>query len=138
MRMGPHTLAPRDASAVQGAHLTSATMRRIWTFARPYRGTIGLFLLAILAAALLALVPPLVVRAILDTAIPEADRAMITWLAAAAVAAALGDAALQVFQRWCSARVGEGLIYDLRRALFAKVQRMPIAFFTRTPTGAEF
>ena len=50
--------------------------------------------------------------------------------------AALGDAALAVVQRWCSARVGEGLIYDLRRALFAKVQRMPIAFFTRTPTGA--
>jgi ATP-binding cassette subfamily B protein len=61
---------------------------------------------------------------------------MITWLAAAAVAAALGDAFLQIVQRWASARVGEGLIYDLRRALFAKVQRMPVAFFTRTPTGA--
>ena len=95
-----------------------------------------MFLLAIVAAALLGLVPPLVVRAILDTAIPEANRAMITWLAAAAVLAALGDAALQVVQRWASSRVGEGLIYDLRRALFAKVQRMPIAFFTRTPTGA--
>src|SRR5215207_8108335 len=136
MRMGPHTLVPRDTSAVRGARLTSATLRRIWTFARPYRGTIAVFLLAILAAALLALVPPLVVRAILDTAIPDADRAMITWLAAAAVAAALSDAALQIVQRWCSARVGEGLIYDLRRALFAKVQRMPSAFFTRTPTGA--
>ena len=47
-----------------------------------------------------------------------------------------GDAFLQVGQRWCSARVGEGLIADLRRALFAKVQRLPLAFFTRTPTGA--
>ncbi len=129
-------MAPRDASTVAGARVTRATLRRIWTFARPYRGTITIFLLAILAAALLALVPPLVVRAILDTAIPDGDRAMITWLAAAAVAAALGDAGLQIVQRWCSARVGEGLIYDLRRALFAKVQRMPIAFFTRTPTGA--
>jgi ATP-binding cassette subfamily B protein len=61
---------------------------------------------------------------------------MITWLAAAAVFAALADAGLQILQRWCSSRVGEGLIYDLRRALFAKVQRMPVAFFTRTPTGA--
>ena len=62
---------------------------------------------------------------------------MITWLARRSPSlAALGDAALAVVQRWCSARVGEGLIYDLRRALFAKVQRMPIAFFTRTPTGA--
>ena len=50
--------------------------------------------------------------------------------------AAIGDATLAILQRWCSARVGEGLIFDLRRALFAKVQRMPIAFFTRTPTGA--
>jgi ATP-binding cassette, subfamily B, bacterial len=61
---------------------------------------------------------------------------LITWLATAAVVAALSDGALQVVQRWASSRVGEGLIYDLRRALFAKVQRMPIAFFTRTPTGA--
>jgi ATP-binding cassette subfamily B protein len=94
------------------------------------------FLVAILASALLALVPPFVVRAILDDAIPDGDRAMITWLAAAAVFAALADAGLQILQRWCSSRVGEGLIYDLRRALFAKVQRMPVAFFTRTPTGA--
>ena len=135
MRMGPpHT--PRDPRAVEGAQLSRATVRRIWSFARPYRRMIALFLVAILAAALLALVPPLVVRAILDTAIPEADRALITLLAVLAVLAALGDAALAVLQRWCSARVGEGLIYDLRRALFAKVQRMPIAFFTRSPTGA--
>ena len=85
---------------------------------------------------MLALVPPLVTRAILDTAIPDGNRQLIVWLAAAAVGAALCDAGLQIVQRWCSARVGEGLIADLRRALFAKVQRLPIAFFTRTPTGA--
>ena len=84
-----------------------------------------------------ALVPPLVVRAILDTAIPDGDRAMITWLAAAAVAAALADARAAGRAALGSSRVGEGLIYDLRRALFAKVQRMPVAFFTRTPTGAH-
>jgi ATP-binding cassette, subfamily B, bacterial len=116
--------------------VTRATLRRIRTFARPYRRTIVVFLVAILGSALLALVPPFVVRAILDDAIPDRDRAMITWLAAAAVFAALADAGLQILQRWCSSRVGEGLIYDLRRALFAKVQRMPVAFFTRTPTGA--
>jgi len=108
----------------------------VWSFARPYRGMIAVFLVIILIAALLALVPPFVVKAILDDAIPDGDRAMVTWLAAAAVGAAVGDAVLQIGQRWCSARIGEGLIYDLRRALFAKVQRMPVAFFTRTPTGA--
>ncbi|MBA3605340.1 MAG: ABC transporter ATP-binding protein [Acidimicrobiia bacterium] len=126
----------RDATTVEGARLSSATLRRIWTFARPYRAMIALFLVVILTAALLAIVPPLVVRAILDTAIPDGDRVLIWWLAAAAVGAALGDALLQIVQRWCSSRVGEGLIYDLRGALFAKVQRMPVAFFTRTPTGA--
>ena len=116
--------------------MSRATLRRVWSFARPYRRLIGIFLALILVAALLALVPPFVVRAILDDAIPSGDRAMVVWLAAAAVGAALGDAVLQIAQRWCSARIGEGLIYDLRRALFAKVQRMPVAFFTRTPTGA--
>ena len=129
-------LHPRDPSAVAGATVSRHTLRRAWTFARPYRGPIAIFLAAIVLAALLGLVPPLVVRAILDSAIPQEDRALITWLAAAAVGAAVGDAVLQIVQRWASSRVGEGLIYDLRRALFAKVQRMPVAFFTRTPTGA--
>src|SRR5215216_1229311 len=136
MRMGPMALHPRDPSQLAGATVSRSTLRRAWAFARPYRGTIVLFLVAIVAAALLGLVPPLVVRSILDTAIPDGNRSMITWLAAATVVAALGDAGLQIVQRWTSSRVGEGLIYDLRRALFAKVQRMPVAFFTRTPTGA--
>ena len=128
-------MMPRDTEGLQDTAVGRDTMRRVWGFARPYRGTIFLFLGAILLAALLALVPPFVVRAILDDAIPNEDRGQIWWLAGIAVAAALADAVLQIFQRWCSARVGEGLIADLRSALFAKVQRLPLAFFTRTPTG---
>ena len=133
-------MMPRDTDAVKDAKLARGTARRVWTFARPYRGTIIVFLLAIFVAALLGIVPPLVVRRIIDVAIPTAqadgNRGPIWWLAAIAVAAAMLDAVLQIVQRWCSARVGEGLIADLRRALYAKVQRLPIAFFTRTPTGA--
>jgi ATP-binding cassette subfamily B protein len=133
-------MMPRDTDAVKDVKLARATARRVWTFARPYRGTIIVFLVAILLAALLGVVPPLVVRRIIDDAIPNAqadgNRSPIWWLAAIAVAAAMIDAVLQIVQRWCSARVGEGLIADLRRALYAKVQRLPIAFFTRTPTGA--
>ncbi len=133
-------MMPRDADAVKDVRLARDTGRRVWTFARPYRATIVVFLAAIVVAALLALVPPLVVRRIIDVAIPNAqldgDRGPIWWLAALAVGAALADAVLQIVQRWCSARVGEGLIADLRRSLFAKVQRLPLAFFTRTPTGA--
>jgi len=136
MRMGPHHMMPRDVDAVKGTKIGRANARRVWGFARPYRGTIGLFLFFILVAALLGVVPPLVVRQIIDHAIPDADRSAIWWLTGLAVAAAMADAGLQIGQRWCSARVGEGLIADLRRALFAKVQRLPVAFFTRTPTGA--
>ena len=134
--MSPHSMMPRDSDAIKGVQLEDATLRRVWTFARPYRGTIALFLVAILFAALLALVAPFVVRRIIDVAIPESDRGQIVLLATIAVIAALADAGLAIVQRWCSARVGEGLIYDLRRSLFAKLQRMPIAFFTRTPTGS--
>ena len=138
--MGPHMLMPGDSDAVKGKRLQRAALRRAWRFAQPYRTIIIWFLVAILVAALLALVPPFAFRAILDTAIPEAqesgDRTLIVVLAIVVVVAALADAALAIVQRWCSARIGEGLIYDLRVALFAKVQRLPVAFFTRTQTGA--
>ena len=75
-------------------------------------------------------------RLIVDEAIPDADKRRIVSLTVILVIVALGDAALQIIQRWYSARIGEGLIYDLRVALFDKVQNMPIAFFTRTQTGA--
>jgi ATP-binding cassette subfamily B protein len=134
--MGPHHMMPRDTDAVRDVTLAEGTSRRVWAFARPYQTTIAVFLAALLVAALLALVPPLVVRAILDDAIPNGDRGLILWLAGLAVLSALADAGLQILQRWCSASIGEGLIADLRIALYAKVQRLPIAFFTRTPTGA--
>jgi len=138
--MGPHSLMPGDAAAVKGKRLQRTAVRRAWSFAHPYRTTIIWFLAAILASALLALVPPFAFRAIIDTAIPDAQdggpRTAIVVLAILVVVAALGDAGLAIVQRWCSARIGEGLIYDLRLALFSKVQRLPVAFFTRTQTGA--
>lgn len=129
-------MMPGDTDSVKNVKLADGTFRRVWQFAKPYRTTIIVFLAAILSSALLALVPPFVIRAIIDDAIPAQDRGQIAVLAAIAVAAALGDAGLAILQRWCSSRVGEGLIYDLRSTLFAKVQRLPIAFFTRTPTGS--
>jgi len=134
--MPPHSMMPGDKDALKGVELREGTLRRVWTFARPYRVAIIIFLVAILASALVALVPIFVIRAIIDTAIPNADNTQIIILAAVAVVAALVDAGLAILQRWSSAKVGEGLIYDLRGALFAKIQRMPIAFFTRTPTGS--
>jgi ATP-binding cassette subfamily B protein len=111
-------------------------MRRVVVFARPYSSSILGFLISILVSAAIALVPPLLFRTIVDTAIPAGDKRRIVVLTIILVVVAMGDAILSIVQRWYSSRIGEGLIYDLRVALFDKVQNMPIAFFTRTQTGA--
>ena len=135
--MAPHMMMPRnDPEAVKGQRLRSESVRRAWEFARPYKWQLIGFLGAILASALLALAPPLLFRAILDKAIPKGNKHLITVLAIVLVVAALADAGLSIVQRWYSSSIGEGLIFDLRVALFDKVQRMPVAFFTRTQTGA--
>ena len=136
MRMGPHMMLPGDSDAVKGARLNKNALRRVWAFARPYRASINGFLVTIVLTALLSLVAPFAFRRIIDQSIPNKDRGQLTLLAIIVVLAAIGDAAFGIVQRWYSARIGEGLIYDLRVALFDKVQRMPIAFFTRTQTGA--
>lgn len=129
-------LMPGDKSAIAGISVRKASLYRVGRFARPYFGSITGFLVAIIISALVALVPPLMFRSIVDQAIPAGDKNRIIVLTSVLVAAALFDALLQVIQRWYSASIGEGLIYDLRVALFDKVQSMPIAFFTRTQTGA--
>ncbi len=111
-------------------------MRRVVVFARPYSSSIIGFLISILVAAVIALIPPLLFRTIVDTSIPAGDKRRIVVLTIILVVVAMGDAILSIVQRWYSSRIGEGLIYDLRVALFDKVQNMPIAFFTRTQTGA--
>ena len=134
--MNPHMMLPGDPDAVSGTKIERQALLRAWVFARPYKWAIVGFLTSILVSALMALAPPLLFRAILDHSIPQKNKGQITVLAAFLVAAALSDAVLAILQRWYSSRIGEGLIYDLRVALFDKVQQMPIAFFTRTQTGS--
>ncbi|MEI7547223.1 MAG: ABC transporter transmembrane domain-containing protein, partial [Actinomycetota bacterium] len=122
MRMGPHMLMPGDAAAVKGKKLQRRSLRRAWRFADPYRRTIVVFLVAIVLAALVELVAPFAFRTIIDTAIPHNDRGLISTLAAVVVGAALLDAGLAIVQRWCSARIGEGLIFDLREESYAQVE----------------
>lgn len=136
MQMNPHMLIPRDKSAVQGARIGRESLKRVYRFAGAYRLAIIGFLSMILVTSILALAPPLLFRRIVDQSIPASDRREIVVLTSVLVLVAVLDALLQIVQRWFSARIGEGLIYDLRSALFDKVQHMPIAFFTRTQTGA--
>jgi ATP-binding cassette, subfamily B, bacterial len=126
----------RDPDAVRGKRVERALVRRVLRLARPYRALLIGFLVAVVAAAVVTAIPPLLLKSLLDRAVPDHDRAMVTVLAAGAVGLALASAALSLFQRWYSARIGEGLIYDMRVALFDHVQRQPISFFTRTQTGA--
>ena len=117
--------------------LDRAVVRRVWRFARAYRLLLGFLLGSILVASLVQILPPLVFREIIDKhAIPRRDLAGINKLALLALLLAVADAAMGVVQRWLSARIGEGLIFDLRSSLYDHVQRMPLAFFTRTQTGA--
>jgi ATP-binding cassette subfamily B protein len=126
----------RDPEFVAGKTVDRDVVRRVWRFARPYRWMLLAFLGTIVFASLVEVTPPLLFKRLLDQAVPERDMGLINMLAIAAVALALGDAILGVAQRWWSARIGEGVIFDLRVALFDHVARMPIAFFTRTQTGS--
>jgi ATP-binding cassette, subfamily B, bacterial len=119
-----------------GAKLSRGVVRRVWGYARPYRVQMLAFLATIGALALIGVVPPLLVRTLINDAIPRRSYRLVDLVALAAIGVALANAGLSLAQRWISARVGEGLIFDLRTSLFDHVQRQPLAFFTHTQTGA--
>ncbi|MGH2830772.1 MAG: ABC transporter transmembrane domain-containing protein, partial [Actinomycetota bacterium] len=126
----------RSRQDVLGHRLKKGVVRRALRYAAWYRALVALFLTATVAGSLLAAVPPLLFRRLIDQALPQKDPASIAWLAVAAVGVALAGAGIGLAARWFSSRVGEGLIFDLRGRLFDHVQRMPLAFFTRVQTGA--
>lgn len=113
-----------------------ATLRRIAAFARPLRRRIVLFLVLSVATALLAVATPLLAGRVVDAIVAGKESGTVTRLALYIAAIALAEAALGIASRWLSSTLGEGLILDLRTAVFDHVQRMPVAFFTRTRTGA--
>ena len=116
--------------------LKPGTVRRIAGYARPYRLHLAVFILATAVDAVITVVNPLLLRDIIDKGILARDDALVIGLAVAVAAVAVFDAALGFVIRWFSARIGEGLIYDLRTQVFDHVQRQPIAFFTRAQTGS--
>lgn len=124
-----------DRSSLADKTVTAATRRRVWEFARRWRGWISAFMVTTIAATFLGLVAPLVIREIFDSAIAEGDGGYLNVLFGVLIAAALGEALLALLARRLSSGIGEGLIFDLRLGLFDHVQRMPLSFFTRTQTG---
>jgi len=115
--------------------LTKGTLRRVMEYARPYWGLIGVFVAVVIIQAALAIMPPLLFREIIDNGVLAGDRQVVVRMALVVAGVAVANAAMGLWQRWCSSRIGEGLIYDLRTEVFDHVSAMPLAFFTRTQTG---
>ena len=122
--------------SVKEAKLKPGTIKRIMTFARPYRLSISIFLVTVVIDAALIVATPLLLLRLIDDGVIPKNGALITQLAVLVGVIALADAAVSMVGRYFSSRIGEGLIYDLRSLVFAHVQRQSIAFFTRTQTGA--
>ncbi|MCW4354655.1 ABC transporter ATP-binding protein/permease [Hoyosella sp. YIM 151337] len=112
------------------------TVKRIWDFAKPHRRELWIFLFFGIALAVLAVLTPLLAGRVVNAIVDGASVSTVAWLAIIIAAIAIVEAAFGIIHRWLSARIGEALILDLRTAVFDHVQRMPIAFFTRTRTGA--
>ena len=126
----------RHDPSVTHQKLKPGTVRRIIGYARPYKLYLSLFLAATVLDALITVVNPLLLRVIIDKGILGHREAIVVGVAAAVAGVAVFDASLGFVTRWYSARIGEGLIYDLRTEVFSHVQQQPIAFFTRAQTGS--
>jgi ATP-binding cassette subfamily B protein len=126
----------RDEDSLRGRKFERRLLKRVLGMIRQYRRALIGFLLTAVATSAVGAVPPLLFRALVDDAVKHRDKTLVLVLATGAVVLAITSAALGLLQRWFSARIGEGLIYDMRVALFDHVQRLPISFFTRTQTGS--
>ena len=122
--------------SVKDRSIQRGTTRRILGYARPYRTLVSLFIVILIINSLLVVAQPLLFRRIVDQGITPGNAAVVTTGALLVALVAIVDAGLGLVSRSFSSRIGEGLIYDLRTEVFAHVQRQPVAFFTRTQTGA--
>jgi ATP-binding cassette, subfamily B, bacterial len=116
--------------------LSPGTVRRIVEFARPYRRWIIAFLITVVLDAMTVVATPLLFKVIIDEGVRKGHNSVVVWTAVAVAAIAVADTLVTLVGRYFSSRIGEGLIYDLRTRVFDHVQRMPVAFFTRTQTGS--
>ena len=129
-----HSLS-RDSS-VKERRLAPGTTRRVMGYARPYKEQIAWFLGIVVIESVLVVATPLLLKSLVDDGINPKDSAVVVRLALLVALIAILGAGLTLVERWFSARIGEGLIYDLRTEVFSHVLRQPVAFFTRAQTGA--
>jgi len=122
--------------SVKNAKLRPGTLKRIFAYAIPYKSTFVLFLFCLIVDAVLTVATPLLLRELIDQGVIPKDRVVVTTMAIAVAVLAILTAVVNIVIRWISAKIGEGLIYDLRAQVFRHVQEQSIAFFTRTQTGS--
>jgi len=122
--------------SVKNQKLKPGTISRITRFAIPYKISLIFFMITVVIDAFLIIASPLLLRKLIDDGVIPKDFELVTSLAVLVGIIAILDAVFSMIGRWFSARIGEGLIYDLRKQVFEHVQRQSIAFFTRTQTGA--
>jgi ATP-binding cassette, subfamily B, bacterial len=122
--------------SVKRQKLKAGTLKRIFSFALPYRKFLTIFIFTVVIDAILIVATPLLLRSLVDDGVIPGRPDIVTRLALIVAALAIADAAFSMLGRWFSSRIGEGLIYDLRSQVFEHVQKQSIAFFTRTQTGS--
>ena len=122
--------------SVKDQKLKPGTVKRIARYALPYKRSLIFFLVTVIIDAMLVVSTPLLLRRLVDEGVIPGNSSLVTRLALLVGLIAVGDALVNMIGRWFSARIGEGLIFDLRTQVFQHIQRQSIAFFTRTQTGA--
>jgi ATP-binding cassette subfamily B protein len=132
---GPMRSFVRDKSVTKHK-IAPGVIKRILRFAKPYRKLLYIFLAIVVLDAAIGAVNPLILREIINKGILGHHRGLIIDLALLVGGLALIDAFFEFFERFISAKIGEGLIFDMRTKIFSHVQKMPLAFFTRTQTGS--
>ncbi|MFE5097482.1 ABC transporter ATP-binding protein [Streptomyces sp. NPDC056638] len=125
-----------DDESVTRQRVRPGTVRRILPYALRYRSALTLLTVCTVADAAIMATSPILLKLIIDDGIIPGHTGTVLWLCLLTAGLALLDGVAQYFQAWCSGRVGEGLVYDLRTKVFAHVQSQPLAFFTRAQTGA--
>jgi ATP-binding cassette subfamily B protein len=122
--------------SVKNQKLKPGTLKRILGFALPYKVSLSLFMITVIIDAFLIIATPLLIKQLIDDGVIPGNDSLVTKLAAVVALIAILDAVFSMIGRWFSSKIGEGLIFDLRRMVFEHVQKQSIAFFTRTQTGA--
>jgi ATP-binding cassette subfamily B protein len=135
-KSGPAGAGLRFDESITQQRVKRGTVRRILPYARRYRGFLALLLLTTVTVAVITATGPLILKAIIDDGILPKRTGVVVWLCLLVAGLSLVEAGAAYLGAWCSGRIGEGLVHDLRTKVFAHIQRQPLAFFTRTQTGA--